>query len=190
MYSRSWWALALPLLIAAGGRHPSPTVVLVKQTDVIRSTLDGAKKFFVRKVTIGKAELARIRKEVEFSPEDPNLSFYLGKDGEGKLVGLVLFPQVNTMHGPIEVGLTLNPDGTVANAAVTKATVESRPWVDEAVRAGLLQRFHGVGYGDDGKRALAPMSGKIGHMPYFEAEVIASAVRQGLVLYHTLFRET
>jgi hypothetical protein len=188
MYPRYLWALPLALLL--GARHPTPTVVLVRQTDLIRTALDGAKQFFVRKVTIGKDDLARIRREVDFSPEDPDLSFYLGKTGEGTLVGVVLFPQVNTMHGPIEVGLTLRPDGTVASAVVTKATVESKPWVEEAVAAGLLQRFQGLRYGDDVKRALGQLSpGQTGQMPYWEAGVIAAAVHQGLVLHHALFHE-
>ena len=188
MYPRYFWAL--PLMLLVGARHPTPTVVLVKQTDLIRATLDGAKQFFVRKVTIGKDDLARIRKEVDFSPEDPDLSFYVGKTGEGKLVGVVLFPQVNTIHGPIEVGLTLKPDGTIASAVVTKASVETKPWVEEAVAAGLLKRFQGMGYGDDVKRALGQLSpGQIGQMPYWEAGVIAAAVQQGLVLYHMLFHE-
>ena len=187
MYRYLW---SLPLALLLGARHPTPTVVLVKQADLIRTTLEGAKQFFVRKVTIGKDDLARIRKEIDFSPEDPNLSFYLGKTGEGKPVGVVLFPQVNTMHGPLEVGLTLNPDGTVASAVVTKASVESKPWVEDAVAAGLLKRFQGMRYGDDPKRALGQLSpGQIGQMPYWEAGVIAEAVRQGLVLHHMLFHD-
>jgi hypothetical protein len=190
MHSRYLWALPLALLLA-GARHPTPSVVLVKQTDLIRTTLGGAKQFFVRKVTIGKDDLARIRREVDFSPEDPSMRFYLGKTGEGTLSGVVLFPQVNTIHGPIEVGLTLSPDGSITSAVVTKATVETRPWVEEAVGAGLLKRFQGMRYGDDVKRALEPLSpGQIGQMPYFEAQVIAATVRQGLVLYHVLFHET
>ena len=189
MHSRYLWALPLALLLA-GARHPTPSVVLVKQTDLIRTTLGGATQFFVRKVTIGKDDLARIRKEVDFSPEDPSVPFYLGKTAEGGLAGVVLFPQVNTIHGPIEVGLTLGPDGSIISAVVTKATVETRPWVEEAAAAGLMKRFQGMRYGDDVKRALEPLSpGKIGQMPYFEAQVIAATVRQGLVLYHTLFHE-
>jgi hypothetical protein len=190
MHSRYLWALPWALLLA-GARHPTPSVVLVKQTDLIRTTLGGAKQFFVRTVTIGKDDLARIRKEVDFSPEDPNLRFYLGKTEEGTLAGVVLFPQVNTIHGPIEVGLTLGPDGSIISAVVTKATVETRPWVEEAAAAGLMKRFQGIRYGDDLKRALEPLSpGQIGQMPYFEAQVIAATVRQGLVLYHLLFHET
>jgi hypothetical protein len=189
MHSRYLWVLPLALLLA-GARHPTPSVVLVKQTDLIRTTLAGAKQFFVRKVTIGKDDLARIRKEVDFSPEDPSMRFYLGKTGEGTLAGVVLFPQVNTVHGPVEVGLTLGPDGSIISAVVTKATVETRPWVEEAAAAGLLKRFQGMRYGDDVKRALEPLSpGQIGQMPYFEGQVIAATVRQGLVLYHLLFHE-
>jgi hypothetical protein len=190
MHSRYLWALPLALLLA-GARHPTPSVVLVKQTDLIRTTLGGAKQFFVRKVSIGKDDLARIRKEVDFSPEDPTLRFYLGKTEDGTLAGVVLFPQVNTIHGPVEVGLTLGPDGSIISAVVTKATVETRPWVEEAAAAGLMKRFQGMRYGDDLKRALEPLSpGQIGQMPYFEAQVIAGTVRQGLVLYHLLFHET
>ena len=184
MYARYLSPLLLTLLL--GARHPTPTVVLLKQTDLIRMAQGDAKQFFVRKVTIGKDDLARVRKDVDFSPEDPDLSFYLGKDGSGKLVGVTLFPQVNTMHGPIEVGLTLKPDGSIASAVVTRATVETKPWVEEAVASGFLKRFQGLRYGDDLKRALGQSSG-LGQMPAWEAEVIAAAVKQGLVLHHTLF---
>jgi hypothetical protein len=188
MYPRYLSPLLLALLL--GARHPTPTVVLVKQTDLIRMAQDGAKQFFVRKVTIGKDDLARIRREVDFSPEDPELSFYLGKAGDGKLVGVTLFPQVNSMHGPIEVGLTLKADGTISSAVVTKATVETKPWVEEAAATGLLKRFQGMRYGDDVKRALAGLSpGQMGQMPYWEAQAIAAAVHEGLVLHHMLFHD-
>lgn len=177
---------ALVLLVAA--RHPTPTVVLIKQTDLIRSTLPDARQFFLRSVTIGKDALAQIRQEVDYSPEDPDVKFYLGKGGDGKPAGVVFFPQVNTMHGPIEVGLTFKPDGSIANAAVTKATVETKPWVDDVEAAGLMGRFKGMRYGDDVGKALDQVSGKVGQMSRYEAQVITTAVHHGLVLYHVLFR--
>jgi hypothetical protein len=189
MHSRYAWPLLLALLVGAA-RHPTPTVVLIKQTDLIRSALGGggANQFFVRKVTIGKDDLAKIQRDVDFSPEDPDVTFYLGKDAAGKLVGATLFPQVNTMHGPVEVGLTLKPDGSIASVAVTQATVETKPWVEEAVASGFLKRFQGMRYGDDLKRALGQSSG-LGQMPSWEAQVITAAVHQGLVLHHMLFHE-
>ncbi|HXI19519.1 MAG TPA: hypothetical protein VNH46_00455 [Gemmatimonadales bacterium] len=184
-----------PLVLALGAaalvavRHPTPTVVLQRQTEVIRNSLPDARQFFVRDVTIGKADLATIRREVDFSPEDPDLKFYLGKDGGGTLAGVVLFPQVNTLHGPIEVGLTMNADGAIASAVVTKATVETKPWVEQAVASGLLKRFAGMRYGDEVADALKGVSADaIGKMPYYEAEVITTAVHHGLVLYHVLYK--
>jgi len=188
MDRRTLWLPALALLAAA--HHPTPTVVLAKQADVIKATLEGATKFFVRKVTLGKDDLARIQKEVDYSPQDPDVTFYLGTTENGKLAGVVLFPQVNTSHGPIEVGLAINPDGTVVRAVVTKATVETKPWVEQAVAAGLTRRFQGLRHGDDVSGAFKEISaGQIGQMPYWEATVIASAVKQGLVLHHLLFHE-
>jgi len=188
MDRRILWLPALALLAAA--HHPTPTVVLAKQADVIKATLPSATKFFVRKVTLGKDDLARIQKEVDFSPQDPDVTFYLGTTEAGKLAGVVLFPQVNTAHGPIEVGLTINPDGTVASVVVTKASVETKPWVEQAVAAGLTRRFQGLRYGDDVSGAYAQISAEqVGQMSYWEATVVASAVKQGLVLHHYLFRE-
>lgn len=186
MRSRTLWALAAPLLLAA--RHPTPTVVLVKQTDVIRRTLPGATRFFLRTVTVGKEDMDRIRSEIEYTPEDPDVKFYLGKRADGQVAGVVFFPQVNTTHGPIEVGLTMGPDGAVASVVVTKATVETKPWVEEAVATGMLDRFRGMRYGDKVESALAAAD-RLGGMSGWEAQVITTAVHHGLVLYHDLFHE-
>ncbi len=186
MRSRMLWALAAPLFLAA--HHPTPTVVLVKQTDVIRRTLPGATQFFLRTVTVGKEDLDRIRTEIDYTPEDPDVKFYLGKRADGQVAGVVFFPQVNTMHGPIEVGLTMGPDGAVTSVVVTKATVETKPWVEEAVATGLLDKFRGMRYGDQVESALAAAD-RLGGMSGWEAQVITTAVHHGIVLYHDLFRE-
>jgi hypothetical protein len=179
---------ALVLLVPF--RHPTPTVVLAKQGDVIRTSLPAARQFFVRKVTIGKDDLARIRKEVEFTPDDPDCQFFLGKAADGAAAGVVLFPQVNTSHGPLEVGLALKPDGTIASVTVTKATAETRPWVERALSTGLAKRFQGLRYGDDVGAVLKTTSAdQIGEMPFYEAQVISTAVHHGLVLHHVLFHD-
>lgn len=188
MRARMLPLFVLPLLLAA--HHPTPTVVLVQKTDLIRRTLPEATQFFLKTVSIGKADLARIRREVDFTPDDPDVKFYVGRRADGSPAGVVFFPQVNTTHGPIEVGLTMSPDGKVANAAVTTATVETKPWVEEAIAAGLLQQFKGMAYGDSVETALrAPRLERTGGMPRYEAEVITTAVHHGLVLYHDLYRE-
>lgn len=174
--------------LAAFTVHPTPAVVMVRHADAIRQSLPAARQFFVRTVTIGREDLARIQHEAGFTPEDPSVRFYLGKDAGGRLEGVVLFPQVNTMHGPLEIGLTLRPDGTVAAVTVTTATVETRPWVEEAEVAGLLGRFEGLALGASAAEAMAPLRARLGAMPWYMATLVAAAVEQGRVLFTVLFR--
>jgi hypothetical protein len=181
--------LALAAAALGAAAHPTPQVVLVKHADFIRQTLPGAKQYFVRTVSIGKQDLATIHKASNFTPDDPDVQFFLGQGDGGATVGVVLFQQVDTPHGPIEVGLTLSPGGSVTHAMVTTATVETKPWVQEAVASGLMSRFLGMRQGDDPRKALQSLDGRLGAMPQYMAELIATGVGRGLVLYATLYKE-
>ena len=97
---------------------------------------------------------------------------------------------MDTPHGPLEVGLAFGPDGAVAHAMVTTATVETKPWVQEAIAAGLMDKFVGMRQGDDPRKALQGLDAKLGGMPEYMAELIATAVGRGLVLYATLYKES
>jgi hypothetical protein len=181
--------LALTAAALGAAAHPTPKVVLVKHADFIRQTLGGAKQYFVRTVSIGKQDLAAIRQASDFTPADPDVQFFLGQGEGGAPVGVVLFQQVDTPHGPLEIGLTFDPNGAVAHAMVTTATVETKPWVREAVASGLMDKFVGMRQGDDPRKALQGLDGKLGGMPEYMAELIATAVGRGLVLYATLYKE-
>jgi hypothetical protein len=172
---------------ALGAGHPTPRVVLVKHADFIRQTLPAARQFFVRTVTIGKEDLATIRQVSDFTPDDPDVQFYLGQGDDGATVGVVLFQQINTPHGPIEVGLTFGPDGAIADAAVTTATVETKPWVQAATATGLMKRFAGMRRGDDARKALGS-GDALGAMPQYLAVLIATAVGRGLALHGTVYK--
>jgi hypothetical protein len=181
--------LSLIVACALGAAaHPTPKVVLVKHADFIRQTITGATQYFVRTVNIGKQDLAAIRQAGDFTPDDPDVQFFLGQGDGGKTLGVSLFEQLNTPHGPVEVGLTFGPDGTIGSAVVTTATVETKPWVQEAVGSGLMKQFIGMRPGDDTRKALQKVNG-LGGMPQYMAELIATAVGRGLVLYSTLYKE-
>ena len=160
----------------------------MKHADFIRQSLAGATQYFVRTVSIGKEDLAAIRKSSDFTPADPDVQFFLGQGEDGKPVGVALFQQVDTPHGPLEVGLTFGPDGAITRADVTTATVETKPWVQEATATGLMKRFVGLRPGDDPRKALAGAGGGLNGMPAYMAELIATAVGRGLVLYGTLYK--
>jgi hypothetical protein len=181
--------LALAAAALGAAAHPTPKVVLVKHADFIRQTLGGARQYFVRTVSIGKQDLAAIRQTSDYTPADPDVQFFLGQSEGGATVGVVLFQQVDTPHGPLEIGLTFGPNGAVAHAMVTTATVETKPWVQEAVASGLMDKFVGMRQGDDPRKALQGLDRKLGGMPEYMAELIATAVGRGLVLYATLYKE-
>ena len=183
-------ALTLTAIVSGAAAHPTPKVVLMKHADFIRQTTPGAKAYFVRTITIGKQDLAAIRKASDYTPDDPDVQFFLGQGDGGATVGVALFQQVDTPHGPIEVGITFGPDGAIANTAVTTATVETKPWVQEAAASGLMKHFTGMKQGDDPRKALQGLDGKLGGMPEYMAELIATAVGRGLVLYGTLYKES
>lgn len=184
-------ALGVALLLAHPASppvaHPTPKVVLVKHADFIRQSVSGAKQYFVRTVDIGREDLAAIRQSSDFTPDDPDVQFYLGQGDGGATIGVVLFQQIDSPHGPLEVGLAFGPDGRIAHTNVTTATVETKPWVQQAIASGLMDRFTGLRAGDDPRKALAGL--KLDGMPQYMAELVATAVGRGVVLYSTLYKE-
>jgi hypothetical protein len=60
--------------------------------------------------------------------------------------------------------------------------------VQEAIASGFLDHMRGLSVTDNPGAAVTPLKGRLGAMPYFEAEVIAAAVKRGLVLYGVLYR--
>ena len=180
-------ALAAGVLLAALP-HITPTVTLVKHADAIKQAIGGAAQYFARTVDIGRNDLASIKREARYTPDQADVRFYYGTDAAGKLTGIMLFPEVDTQHGPLEVGLALAPDGTVRKVIATKATVESKPWVEAMVKSGYLNQFTGLHAGADAQDVLAHAShDQLGAMPYFTAEIATVAVQHGLVLYRVLF---
>ena len=180
--------LALAAVTLGAATHPTPKTVLVKHADFNRQTIL-ANVYFVRTVTIGRADLAAIRKASDYTPDDPDVQFFLGQDADKKTTGVALFQQVDSPHGPIEVGITFGPDGVIASAAVTTATVETKPWVQEAIASGFMKGFVGMRQGDDPRKALGGNQ-RLSGMPEYMAELITTAVGRGLVLYGTLYKES
>ncbi len=191
-HHRGRWRLALGAVAAlalaypgAADAHITPVVVLHKQADVIRARLPDATGFFVTDVAIGREDLQRIKDTGHFTPEAAKVKFYSGKNAQGAPVGVVLFPQLDTPHGPLEIGLTLGADGRVTSVVVTRATVESKPWIERVVRAGVLKRFQGLAPGGDAHQAVAAV--KLGGRPGYFVDAIATAVQHGLALYGALY---
>ncbi len=163
------------------------TVVLAKQGDVISKSLPTATNYFVKEIYLGQRARAKIKAQGNFSPQVSKLKFFYGKNAGGSLVGTVLFVKMVTAHGPIEVGVAFTPGGVVSNVAVTKATTETKPWIEAAENAGLKKDLVGISANTTTSPLKNVSKSSIGAMPYFAAEVIATAVLRATVYYHILF---
>src|SRR5947199_10725104 len=116
--------------------HITAVVVLVKRPDAVRTLLPGADAFTAREVHLSAADAHRLHEAVDWSPEDGVLTFYTGSAGPTAVGGLA-FVRVDTPHGPLELAGGCTPHGPVRGAIVTKATVEVKPRVLDAVRRAL-----------------------------------------------------
>ncbi len=171
----------LILVAVAAALHITPTVVLVKREDAVRRLLPEATSFTAREIHLSEADAHKLHEVEDWSPEDGVLTFYTGHR-DAKLVGTFIFVRVDSPHGPVEVMVVFRSDSAVRQVEVTKATVETKPWILEALKAGLLQAYVGVPL--DGTPAGADaLKGKVGALPDFMARQVDKGVARALAAY-------
>ena len=165
--------------------HITPAVVLVKRADAVQALLPGADAYFAREVHLSDRDAHRLHEVVDWSPEDGVLAFYAGK-AAGKEVGSLLFVRVDTPHGPIEVAVGFTPEGTVRGVVVTKATVEMKPWVVEAVGAGLPTHYRDL-KPSDAPGGAAAIAGRVGNLAEYMAGEVDKGVARALAAYGAFY---
>lgn len=177
------WLIRAALVAAL--LHITPAVVLVKRPDAVQALLPGADAYFAREVHLSDADAHRLHEVVDWSPEDGVLAFYTGKSGS-TTVGALEFVRVDTPHGPIEVAVGFRPDGRVRGVIVTKATVEMKPWVLEAVTGGLPDHYRDLKAGDTPAGAAA-LAGKTGNLAVYIAGEVDKGVTRALAAYGAFY---
>jgi len=165
--------------------HITPTVVLVKRPEAVRTLLPGAETFFADDIHLSDVDAHRLHEAVDWSPEDGVLTFYTGRQGAG-VVGSLVFVRVDTPHGPLEIAVGFKPDGAVAGVIVTKATVETKPWVLEALRAGLTDAYRELKPGAAPGGAAA-IQDRVGTLPHYMAEQVDKGVARALAAWGTFY---
>ncbi len=166
--------------------HITPVVVLVKRPDAVHALLPGADAYVAREVHLSAADAHRLHEAVDWSPEDGVLVFYGGMAGSTSM-GALEFVRVDTPHGPIEVAVGFTPQGAVRGVVVTKATVEMKPWVLEAVAAGLTNHYRELKPGEV-PRGAAALAGHTGSLAEYIAGEVDKGVARALAAYGTFYR--
>jgi len=166
--------------------HITPVVVLVKRPDAVRALLPGADAYTAREVHLSATDAHRLHEAVDWSPEDGVLVFYEGTAGS-TWVGTLEFVRVDTPHGPIEVAVGLTPQGVVRGVVATKATVEMKPWVLEAVAAGLTDHYRGLKPGGEAPRGAAAVTSRVGNLAAYVAGEVDKGVARALASYGAFY---
>lgn len=165
--------------------HITPTVVLVKRGDAVARLLPGAETFSARELHLSSADSRRLHDAAGWEPADGVVTFYVGKRGQQES-GALLFVRVDSPHGPLEVAVGFESSGTVRGVEVTKATVETKPWVAEALRAGLTGEYRGLRL-DAAPGGAAKVKPNVGAMPGYMAELVDKGVMHAVAAYRLFY---
>jgi hypothetical protein len=170
---------------AAALLHITPTVVLVKRPDAVAHLLPGADRFTARELHLSSADSKRVHDAVGWEPPDGMVTFYVGHHQE-QVTGALLFMRVDCQHGPIELAIGYEPNGKIRGVEVTKATIEMKPWIIEALRAGLTNEYRGmaISAAPSGAEKVKP---HIGAMPGYMAELIDKGVMHANAAYRLFY---
>ena len=164
--------------------HITPTVILVKRQDAVAHLLPGADQFVERELHLSSSDSKKIHDAVGWEPPDGVVTFFIGKHDD-QTTGVLLFMRIDSQHGPIELAVGYDR-GTVRGVEVTKATVEMKPWVLEALKAGLTDAYRGMAVTAEpsGAEKVKP---KIGAMQGYMAELIDKGVMHANAAYRLFY---
>jgi len=174
--------------------HITPTVILVKREDAVAKLLPGAERFAARELHLSSADSRRLHDAVGWEPADGVVTFYLGKR-QDQVTGVLLFMRVDSQHGPLELAVGYDPGGargaggggSIRGVEVTKATVETKPWVLEALKAGLTDSYRGLGV-EQAPSGAANVKPRVGSMPGYMAELIDKGVMHADAAFRLFYR--
>lgn len=166
--------------------HITPTVIMVKRQDAVSRLLPRADQFAARDLRLSSADARRLHDAVGWEPPDGVVTFYLGRR-QGQAAGVLLFMRVDSQHGALELAVGFDPQGTIRGVEITKATVEMKPWILEALRAGLTDAYRGLAL-DQAPAGAATVKPQVGAMPGYMAELTDKGVMHAAAAYRLLYR--
>lgn len=171
--------------VTAALLHITPTVILVKHQDAVAQLLPGADQFAARELHLSSSDSKKLHDAVGWEPPDGVVTFYIGRNGT-QTVGALIFMRVDCPHGPVELAIGYDPRGTIRGVEVTKATVEMKPWIVEALRAGITDAYKNMNP-SQAPSGAERVQAKIGAMPQYMAQLIDKGVMHADAAYRLFY---
>jgi hypothetical protein len=165
--------------------HITPTVILLKRQDAVARLLPGADQFTERQLHLSSADSRKLHDAVGWEPPDGLVTFYIGRR-QDQTIGALMFMRVDCQHGPLELAIGYEPNGTIRGVEVTKATVEMKPWMLEALRAGLTDEYQGMAVAQS-PNAAEKVKPHVGAMPGYMAELVDKGVMHADAAYRLFY---
>src|SRR5439155_24316599 len=93
--------------------------------------------------------------------------------------------RVEPTDATVEVSSTFDRLSTIRGVIVPKATAATKPWVLEALRAGLCSHYGGLTPTDTpaATAASAALRGSVGELPLYMAQEVDKGVARALAAY-------
>jgi len=161
--------------------HVSPPVILLSERDALATLAPGATQFAVKELRLSAAQRADIRKQFAWRADEPVYRLHVGSDAAGRMLAVVVFVAESTAHGRVRAAVAVGPDGRVREARVAEATEESLVWLRPLIDQGLPREF--IGHGCHDAFNVAERFKDAGNMRRFYAQVVASLVQRGAILF-------
>ncbi len=171
------WLISILVFIAAAiAPHDANAHQRTWPGKRLAEMMPAANKFTERKLTLTAEQIAWIEKTLGESlrTEDKTPSFYVGVDGKGRSLGVVVFVDATGENGKIELGVAIDAAGTATKVALFEhsesGAVASKDFLGQLSGKKAADKFK---IGDDVK---APNSGGKA------AQAIATGTRRSLLL--------
>ncbi|MFQ5839361.1 MAG: hypothetical protein ACE5HK_01405 [Candidatus Methylomirabilales bacterium] len=188
----TWLSIGFSLVVWVGVAlaHITPPVVLVSDREAVVGMTAGASRFFVREVRLTPEKRDQIQTKWGWKPEEDLYRFYLGRDGQGRVVAAVIFLTEITIHGPVRVAVGIRPDGRIQDAKVVELTEETFYWLKPLLDHNLTQEY--VGHNSQASFALSGRFAKnrLQSMPHFYGQIVASLIQRAAILFEVAFSKS
>lgn len=170
------WSAAGPAL-----GHVTPSVVLVSDREAVAGLLAGARRFFVREVKLTPQQRQALQ-GAGWKADEDFYRFYVGRDDQGRLVGVMVFLTEYTIHGAVRVAVGLGPDGKVRGATVVELSEETYAWVKPLIDRDFTRDY--IGLDSHGAFRLRETRGD--NMVQFYGQIVASLIQRAALLYEVV----
>ncbi|PIQ97201.1 MAG: hypothetical protein COV67_05485 [Nitrospinae bacterium CG11_big_fil_rev_8_21_14_0_20_56_8] len=166
--------------------HVTPNVKLHTTREAVARLLPEG-KLSLKEVTLEGENLKALESHENWDSQEDHFNFYVSRDGDRKLKRAAIFMTEFTRHGPVVVGVALDPEGKIADAVVTDVQAEPLEWIGPLLRIPFLESFRGKGSGLDlrldekWKRGTTEMAQAYG-------VILANALKKSAQLFELVFR--